>query len=493
MKSMDESNNIVSSKGLINATKWTVIGEAFAKIVSPITTMILARLLSKEVFGIVASISIITSLADLLTDAGFNAYIVQHQFDDVMKKKKTIDICFWSNLGISVLFYILIFVFREKFASLVGVPGYEQALVIASLSLPLTSFSSIEYAVMQKNFKFKRLSAIKIACKLIPLITTVPLALLGLGYWSLIIGTLAGEIVNCVISYILGKYRPNLFYDIKILKEIFSFSSWAYLESILEWLLKNAPLPFVSILFGVAYLGVFKTGLVMILQIITAVYSLYAGVFKSAIAKTQNNIAEFRDTFLGFQKYATVLSIPLGVAVFLFRDTVTILLLGKEWLQASEIIGYYALTGCVSISIGNFYSDSIRAKGKPKYLAIIDFIYLMVLGLLLLVAKQLSFSQFCIAFSLLKLIQPLMQIAVGTKICGIKIIEVLNNIKSQILVTGILCVVVIVLHLNRLGFVQQIISLVTCCIAYLIMLIFLIPERKDILCRILKHKKTISK
>ncbi len=65
---------------VVRAAKWSVFSEILAKVISPITTIVLARLLSKEIFGIVASLTAITSMADLLSDAGFNAYIVQHIF-----------------------------------------------------------------------------------------------------------------------------------------------------------------------------------------------------------------------------------------------------------------------------------------------------------------------------------------------------------------------------------------------------------------------------
>ena len=92
----------MNKKKLINATKWSVISEVISKLISPITTMMLARILTTEVFGIVASITAITSLADLLTDAGFNAYIVQHQFTDLDEKKNVYNVSFWSNFSISL-------------------------------------------------------------------------------------------------------------------------------------------------------------------------------------------------------------------------------------------------------------------------------------------------------------------------------------------------------------------------------------------------------
>ena len=222
-----------------NATKWNVVSEIIAKLIAPITTIVLARILAPEIFGIVASITAITSLADLLTDAGFNAYIIQHQFDSIDEQNKAINVCFWSNFAISVFLYFVIFFFRYDFSKLVDASGYETALIVAALVIPLTSMSSISMAVMQKKLCFKKLGIIKIICKVVPFFTTIPLALLNFGCWSLIIGTLVGEVASFVICFILGDYRPRFQYNFKIFKNVFSFTSWAYLESILEWLLKN--------------------------------------------------------------------------------------------------------------------------------------------------------------------------------------------------------------------------------------------------------------
>ena len=71
----------MTNQKVVRAAKWSVFSEILAKIIAPITTIVLARLLSQEIFGIVASLTAITSMADLLADAGFNAYIIQHQFE----------------------------------------------------------------------------------------------------------------------------------------------------------------------------------------------------------------------------------------------------------------------------------------------------------------------------------------------------------------------------------------------------------------------------
>lgn len=462
-----------------NAAKWNIAAEIIAKLIAPITTIVLARILAPEIFGIVASITAITSLADLLTDAGFNAYIVQHQFDSIEDQNRTVNVCFWSNFAISVVLYFVIFFFRYDFSKLVEASGYETALAIAALVIPLTSMSSISMAVMQKKLAFKKLGIIKIICKVIPFLTTIPLALLGFGCWSLIIGTLVGEVASFLLCFIFGDYRPRFQYKFKIFREIFSFTSWAYLESILEWLLKNGVILFLGAIYGAYYLGLFKNGTTIILQIITAVYALYGNVYKSAIAKYQNDDKKFKEIFLTFQRYTTLISIPLAVGVFLYRDFVTFVLLGEEYAEVSLLIGLWGLTGSLSIAFGNFYSDGIRAKGKPVILVIIDAIYLLGIGLLLIFAKSITFQQFCIIYSLLKIVQPLLQMFIGYFICKVSLWAVLKNTYIQIISAIIMAVPVIVFRLYDRSVLISILSIVLCVFIFFGSVILLVPRKKE--------------
>lgn len=482
----------IAKKRIVNAAKWNVVAEIVAKIISPITTIVLARILAKEVFGIVASITTITSLADLLTDAGFNAYIVQHKFDRDEEKSKTFNVCFWSNLSISILLFFIIFIFRYSFSEMVGASGYHFPLVIAALVIPMTSVSSIEIAVMQKELDFKKIGIIKIICKTIPFVVTIPLAFLGFEFWSLIIGTIAGELCLFAFTLIFGPFKPKFVYSFKELKKISSFSIWAYLESILEWLLKNLVFLFIGPIFGIALLGVFKNGITIIISIVTATYALYGNVYKSSMAKAQANKEEFSNLLFNFQKFTSIISIPLGIGIFLFRSTITKVLLGSGWEEAETIIGLWGLIGTMSIAFGNFYSDAIRAKGKPFFLVLINTVYLTAIIVLLAFSKNISFETFCIVFCLIKLIQPILQIIVGSIVCKVSFWNVVQNDAPQFLSTCIMCFPVIVFKLNTLSFYLQLFFIFACIVIYFVCFLFLSPDKMTIINKVLKRRVSIN-
>lgn len=74
---MTNFNNQVKS-----ATKWSALTEIASKLISPISTIVLARLLTPDAFGVLVTATMVISFAEIFTDAGFQKYLIQHNFDD---------------------------------------------------------------------------------------------------------------------------------------------------------------------------------------------------------------------------------------------------------------------------------------------------------------------------------------------------------------------------------------------------------------------------
>ena len=97
-----------------SAAKWSIFTEIIVKIISPITNMILARILVPEEFGVVATVTMIVSFADIFTDAGFQKYVVQHQFKTKEDEDVSTCVAFWTNISASLLLWFFIFIFSNS-------------------------------------------------------------------------------------------------------------------------------------------------------------------------------------------------------------------------------------------------------------------------------------------------------------------------------------------------------------------------------------------
>ena len=127
----------------------------------------------------------------------------------------------------------------------------------------------------------------RIISALIPLVITVPLAIIGLSYWSLVIGSIIGNLVTAAILTKLSEWKPKLFQ--KEFYEMFSFSAWSLVESLGTWLSSYIGTFIVGGILSVYYLGIYKTTMTTVNGIFAIVTSATTTVLFSTLSRLQNS------------------------------------------------------------------------------------------------------------------------------------------------------------------------------------------------------------
>lgn len=385
------------------ATKWSTITEVAAKLVTPITSMVLARLLTPDAFGVVTTLTMIITFAEVFTDAGFQKYLIQHEFKDETDREQSTTVAFWSNLIMSLFFWGIIAVFSEPLAALVGNPGLGHVLIIACASIPLAAFSSIQMALYKRDLDFKTLFKVRIISAFIPLVVTVPLAFWLKSYWALVIGTLTVNLVNAILLTLFSKWKPRLYYDFSIFKEMFSFSFWSMIEAVSIWLTHYFDVFVVGTMLSQYYLGLYKTTSTLVGQIMGLITAVTTPILFSALSRLQNDEKEFHRLFFRFQKLVGLLVLPIGMAIFLFSDLATEIILGSKWMEASGFIGLWGLTSAITIVLSHYSSEVYRAKGRPKLSVLAQILHIVVLWPTVLIAVKHGFQALYVARSLVRL------------------------------------------------------------------------------------------
>ena len=474
---MNEDN---FNKKIINATKWSSITEIAAKLVSPVTNMILARILVPGAFGVVATVTMITSFAEMFTDSGFQKYLVQHEFKSIDEKYKNANVAFWTNFSISVILWGFIVLSSDQLAILVGNPGLGKVISIACIQLPITAFSSIQMALYKRNFDFKTLFLVRIISSFIPFIVTIPLALAGLSYWSLIIGTLTIHLSNAVILTIKSDWKPKFYYSIEILKEMFSFSIWSLIEAISIWLTSWIDTFIIGSVLNQYYLGLYKTSTTMVNSLIALIQSSIIPVLFSTLSRLQNDDIKFTNMYFKFQRIISILVFPLGVGVFLYSDLATEIMLGSKWSEASGVIGIWALTSSIMTVFGNLCSEVYRAKGKPKLSFIAQTLHLIVLVPACIISSKHGFWALVYTRSWIRLQFVLVHFILMKYVIGISITKTIKNV-SQTAVSTI-CMGVLCYFLRQINesILWDFISIFICMMFYFCILLLFPSMRREI-------------
>lgn len=471
------SNSI--QKKTINATKWSSITEICVKFIQPISNMILARILMPKAFAIVATINMVVSFADIFTDAGFQKYIVQREYDSEKQKTEIIDVAFWTNLMLSSLLWLVIFVFRMPVAKLVGHSELANGIVIASLALPLTSFSSIQMAVFKRRFDFRTLFFSRLIGALIPLIITVPLALAGFDYWSIIIGTLCGRLFDAVYLTLCSIWKPSFYYSFKVLREMFGFSVWTLVESITVWLTIWVGVFIVGHIMDDYHSGLYNTGINTVNGIMSIVVGATTSVLFVSLSRLQNDTEEYNKLFLKFQRMVAMLVLPMGIGIFVYRKEITKILLGNQWDEVSLLLGIWGLIYSFSIIFGNLVSEVYRSKGKPKLSVIAQLLHLVVLIPVCYFSAKTSFISLSIWRPLSRLEFIAVHFIIMYFVFGMSPISMIKNILPYLVASSFMGIIGVVFHCFFSSNIVLYCSMFLCALVYILILYLMKSTRKE--------------
>ena len=382
--------------------KWSSATEIMAKLISPVVSMLLARLLTPEAFGVVATVTMITSFADIFTDAGFQKYLIQHDFKSREELDNSTTVAFWTNLSISVFLWVLIAVFSDSLARLVGNDGLGNVIRIAALSLPMTSFSSIQMARFKREFDFKTLFYTRLVTLFVPFFVTVPIAFLTRNYWALIAGNLALNCANAIILTLKSPWKPKFYYNFSYFKMMFSYSWWILLESIAVWLTSYIGTFVVGIVLSEYYLGLYKTSMATVNQITALITTATSMPLFVALSRLKNDDEKM---VLVFRKYIQAIAafvIPLGIGMWLYRGFLTSVLLGSQWGEAENFIGLWGLTSSFCLVFGTYCNGYFNAKGKTKLSFLAQILHLVVLIPVIIWSSKEGYETLYISRSLIR-------------------------------------------------------------------------------------------
>lgn len=478
MRNKLSEDNIKSN--VVSAAKWSSITEITVKIITPVVNMILARVLAPSQFGVVATATMIVSFADMFTDAGFQKYLVQKEFDNENEKFDNANVAFWTNLFISILLFGIIGILKEQLAYLVGNPGLGNVILVASLQLIFTAFSSIQMALYRRNFDFKTLFIVRIVSAFMPVFITLPLAFMGFGYWSIIIGNIAMQLSNAIILTFKSKWRPKFYYSFQILKKMFSFSIWSLIEAISIWLTSWVDSFIIGSSLNQYHVGLYKTSTSMVNSLLVIITGSTTPVLFSTLSRLQDDKRKFDKIFLQFQRIVSIVVFPIGVGVYLYSDLATQLLLGNTWMEASNVIGIWALTSAPMIVFGNYCSELYRAKGMPKLSFLAQVLHLIVLIPACLISVQYGFWALIYTRSFVRFQFILVHFLIMKFIIKFPILSIFKNVKSTGIATISMGLLAILFRNMYTGLIWDFFSILICAIFYFIILIIFKDTRKDV-------------
>lgn len=240
----------------VKGVGWSAIDNVAQMGVTFVVSIVLARLLSPDDYGLIGLITIVTAVCTTLVNGGFSTALIR-------KKGITDDdynTAFITNLGMSVLLFIAIYFFSPFIADFFKREELVPLTRVSSLGLVIGALSLVQQARLTKRIDFKSQTKITLVASVTSGVIGIVMALLGFGVWALVAQTLSNQALRTIFLWVVNKWIPQLRFSKDSFHDLFGFGWKMMLSGLLDTVWKELYQVIVGKFYSPATLGQYTRG-----------------------------------------------------------------------------------------------------------------------------------------------------------------------------------------------------------------------------------------
>ena len=347
-------------RSLMSGILWTSAVKWGGQAATWISTLVVARVLGPDAYGLVGMAVIYMGLVTMLSEFGIGSAIVtlRSMSREQIAQVNTIAVGFGLIAAIVSLAAARIVGFAF------GVPQVTSIILALSPTLLLGGLQTVPTALLQREMRFKLLAMAEGAQTILVAVVTVLLALQGAGFWALVIGQVVGAVLLTATLVIAS---PSRFAAPKRreLTTALTFSSHMLIARLAWYAFSNADFAVVGKMLGKAALGAYSFGWTMANVPIEKVTSMVVRVTPSVLAAAQHDHAALRRYLLRITEAIAVITFPASVGLALVAEPFVLAALGDAWRGAILPLQLLAIYSGVR-SISPLIPQILTALGNTR-------------------------------------------------------------------------------------------------------------------------------
>jgi len=335
---------------------WRVAERAGASIVRFVVSIILARLLAPDIFGIIAIVIVFTSFADVFIESGFGKALIQKKDADDIDFSSI----FYFTTAISIVAYALLYFSAPIIANFFELFEHSQLtslLRLMTLSLLISGLNIAQSAYASRNMLFNRFFWATGGAVIISATVAIIMVITGFGIWALAAQHLIGAIVYTIILWLTLKWRPKLAFSWQRIKTLYSYGWKLLLANMTYRVYRELRTVLIGHLYSPADLAYFTRGRSFPALIADNSSRAISSVLFPAISKEQNSTKAVKSMMRQSMTVTSYLMWPMMVGLAIVAEPLVLLLLTETWI---EVVPFLQIA-CIFFALHPIHESNILA------------------------------------------------------------------------------------------------------------------------------------
>ncbi len=362
---------------------WRFFERCGAQLVSFVVTIVLARLLDPELYGLTSKVAIITSILLVFVDSGMANALIQKKDPDDLDFSSV----FYFNTAFCIVLYIVLFFAAPLLSNLYHEPNLTPVMRVLGLTVVVSGVKNVQQAYVSKTLQFKRFFFATLGGTVFSAILGISMAYMGFGVWALVAQQLSNVTVNTVILWLTVGWKPKRMFSFKRLKGLLSYG-WKLLASAL---LDTVYLKIYPLVIGIKYtnsdLAFFERGNSLPNLIVENINYSIDSVLLPVMSAEQDHKTQVKEITRRAIKTSSYIMMPLMAGLAACAEPFVGLLLTDKWLPCVPFLQVFCIVyAFYPLHTANL--NAIKAMGRSDIFLKLEVIKKILETLVLLVTMR---------------------------------------------------------------------------------------------------------
>lgn len=377
----------------ISGIFWSFLQQAGGRGISFLITIVLARLLSPQDFGLIGILMIFIQISQTLVNGGFRLALIQKkEVDD-----EDYSSVFYINLVVSCVAYLLIYITAPFIAVFYNQPILTDLVRLLALVFIINAFSYVQEAHLNKDLRFKTLMFIHLPSNIFGGVVSIGMAMLGFGVWSIVAMQLLTRLAYAIQIWIYSKWKPLFSFNKNKAKNLFSFGYKLMISDIIHTIYNNIYVVIIGKFFPVSVVGYYQNSFTMVDAPSSTITGVLSVVTFPIFSSIQDDLKKLKKGYKTVMQQAFFWICPFYVflgflAIPLFRFIFT-----EKWLPSVPFFQWLCVWGILApmiiynLNIVNVIGRSdvfLKLELTRKIISIVAIIFVIPYGITALLIVQ---------------------------------------------------------------------------------------------------------
>ena len=422
---------------VVKGISWSAAERFLSQFVQLAMTIVLARLLLPEDFGLIALLLVFIAISQSLIDCGLSQALIQKS----ERNESDFSTVFHFNVFIGIFVYVIIYSVAPSIAKLYGEPELESLFRCMGLSPLIQGLSIIQVTKLTIKVDFKVIAKASFISIIISSLAAVYLASLGAGAWAIVVQLLLNNIINTCLLWGLVDWRPKLVFSKRSFFQLFSFGWKLLLSGLLHSIYVNSYNLVIGLKYSAADVGFFNQA-----SVISRFPSIgFMAITSRAMFPIQCEIKDDKillmDSFKSYLQLSHFVIFPLMLGLAVLSEPLISLVLTDKWLPMANYFSLLCIAyGLSPLMVAN--NQILLVRGRSDLFLMAELVKKAIGISILLVTFPYGIDIICLGFVVYNIFDAAIGIFYSKKTTGVGYFEQFQWIYKSTIAAFLMAVIV---------------------------------------------------